>query len=253
MQIKRARKLLNYLSYIFLFIFIFSVIYGNDQIVLVSFTIFFIIMYISGVYLDRKKDYEVIDWYIIRTVSRNISLLSAIWILIHIIFAGKFVYGILPLVLLFVFISFWLLAELNIMFKRKKPPQIFLSYAHADQSIVKELYQKLNEQGYKPWLDINDLKPGTNWNDEIYKAINQSDFFIVCLSKNSINREGVIQEEIDMAMNIWKKRNADDIFLIPLLLEKCDTPSKLNFIQWVNLEKFEYLVHTINEAWKNRK
>ena len=41
-------------------------------------------------------------------------------------------------------------------------PRIFLCHASEDKPKVIELYQKLKEAGYHPWLDKYDLLPGQN-------------------------------------------------------------------------------------------
>ena len=38
---------------------------------------------------------------------------------------------------------------------------------------VRDLYDRLKEQGFDPWLDEIDLIPGQIWKDEISKAIRE--------------------------------------------------------------------------------
>jgi SOS-response transcriptional repressor LexA len=113
--------------------------------------------------------------------------------------------------------------------------QIFLSYAREDKEKVENLYQELSDSGFKPWMDKKDILPGERWKSCIQKAIRRSDFFLACLSPNSVNRRGFLQKEIKYALDIWQEKLEDDIYLIPIRLEDCEVPESLREFQWVNL------------------
>jgi len=117
----------------------------------------------------------------------------------------------------------------------KTKSQIFLSYASEDREKVNILYQKLNEAGFKPWMDINDLLPGQEWRMSIQKAIQESDFILACLSRNSVDRTGFIHVELNYALDIWQEKLDNDIFLIPARLENCAVPRILADFQYVDL------------------
>ncbi len=51
--------------------------------------------------------------------------------------------------------------------KLRKQPQVFLAHAHEDKDQVLEVYQRLKAEGFKPWMDKEDLLPGQFWRDEI--------------------------------------------------------------------------------------
>ncbi len=116
-----------------------------------------------------------------------------------------------------------------------KPVQIFLSYAHLDKSKVDELYQRLSEEGYKPWMDAEDILPGENFRLAIENAIRDSDFFLACVSENSVDRRGFIQRELKEALDLWKEKLDRDIYIIPVRFEDCRVPDSLRNFQWVNL------------------
>jgi hypothetical protein len=117
----------------------------------------------------------------------------------------------------------------------KATPQIFLSYAREDGEEVETLYQKLSDAGFKPWMDQKDILPGEKWELAIHKAIRRSDFCLVCLSANSIDKRGWIQREIRLALDIWDEMLDSDIYLIPVRLEDCEVPERLRKFQWVSL------------------
>jgi len=117
----------------------------------------------------------------------------------------------------------------------KAPVQIFLSYARPDEEEVENLYQKLSNKGFKPWMDKRDILPGERWPSSIQEAIRRSDFFLACLSKNSVDKRGWIQREIREALDILQGMLDSDIYLIPVRLEACEVLERLRDFQWVNL------------------
>ena len=117
----------------------------------------------------------------------------------------------------------------------KMTTKIFLSYARADSAQVEQLYQKLAQAGHKPWMDTHDILPGEQWQQAIKKAVRKADFFIACLSNNSVNRRGMIQKEIKEALDVWEGQTSSDIYLIPLRLEVCPMPEELERFQWVDI------------------
>ena len=76
------------------------------------------------------------------------------------------------------------------------PLKVFLCHATADKPAVRKLYRYLRSKGMEPWLDAENLLPGENWEVEIPNAIFDSDAILVCLSKNSVNKDGYVQKEI---------------------------------------------------------
>jgi|GEM_PF-2741137 len=113
--------------------------------------------------------------------------------------------------------------------------RIFLSYARPDLELVNHLYDKLAADGFTPWMDVKSLLPGEKWRHAIQKAIKQSDFFLICLSNESVNRRGFLQKEIRIALDILDEMLDDDIYLIPVCLEECKVPQTLANLQCVNL------------------
>jgi formylglycine-generating enzyme required for sulfatase activity len=84
-------------------------------------------------------------------------------------------------------------------------------------------------------LDEEDLLPGQKWQREIPKAVRASDVVIVCLSQAALNKAGYVQEEIKFALDIADQQPEEAIFLIPVRLEACDVPERLQGLHWVNL------------------
>ena len=111
----------------------------------------------------------------------------------------------------------------------------FLCHSSADKPTVRDLYQRLVGEGFiDPWLDVENLKAGQDWQREIYKAVHKSDVVIVCLSHDSINKAGFVQKEIVYALDAADEQPENSIFLIPLRLEECRVPNRLRTWHWIN-------------------
>lgn len=117
----------------------------------------------------------------------------------------------------------------------KRPLKVFLCYAHADKPKVRELYRYLKRRGINPWFDEEHLVGGQDWQVEIPKALATSDAIVICLTKNSIDREGYIQKEIKFALDKALEMPEGRIFLIPVKFEECEVPFTLSRYQWVDL------------------
>jgi hypothetical protein len=113
--------------------------------------------------------------------------------------------------------------------------QVFLCHSSGDKVKVRELYRRLTADGFRPWLDEEDLLPGHDWQREITLAVKNSDVVIVCLSQASVTKAGYVQREIKVALDVADEQPEGTIFLIPLRLEECEVPQRLCRWQWVNL------------------
>jgi hypothetical protein len=121
-------------------------------------------------------------------------------------------------------------------------PQIFLSYAYEDRNKVVDISQRLTQAGYETWLDAKNLLPGQDWEIEIRKALKDSEFVFIFLTKNSTTKEGYLQKEIKSALRIADEKPEGTIFLVPIKLEDVEVPESLKHIQWLELYR--------NDGWE---
>jgi formylglycine-generating enzyme required for sulfatase activity len=126
--------------------------------------------------------------------------------------------------------------------------KIFISYARLDTDKVLPLYQRLQDAGFDPWLDREHLLPGVKWRTAIEQALREADFFLLCLSNQSSNRRGFIQREINAALDLWEERLQDDIYFIPLRLEECEIPARVDefhCVNWFETDGWERLMKAL--------
>ena len=117
----------------------------------------------------------------------------------------------------------------------EKKLHVFLCHASQDKPIVREIYQRFLAEGWiDPWLDEEKLLPGQDWDMEIEKAVEAAGAVVVCLSNNSMTKEGYIQRELRFVLDIALEKPEGTIFIIPLRLNNCEPPRRLRLWQHVD-------------------
>jgi S-DNA-T family DNA segregation ATPase FtsK/SpoIIIE len=116
-----------------------------------------------------------------------------------------------------------------------RPIRVFLCHASNDKPSVRRLYNKLAEDKIDVWFDDEKLLPGQDWDVEIQKAVRISDVVIICLSNKSVTKEGYVQKEIKIALDVADEKPEGTIFIIPVRLEECNVPDRLKRWQWIDL------------------
>jgi len=112
--------------------------------------------------------------------------------------------------------------------------KVFLCHSSHDKAVVRELYQRLNAEGWiDPWLDEENLYPGQDWDLEIEKAVETADAVIICLSNNSVSKEGYLQRELRFVLRIADYKPEGTVFVIPVRLDDCHIPRRLEMWQYV--------------------
>lgn len=115
---------------------------------------------------------------------------------------------------------------------------VFISYARENKSEAERLYMDLRKNEINAWIDSRCLLPGENWQNTVRKTIRNARYFLLLISKYSINKRGYVQKEIKEALKIKEEFPIDQIFLIPVRLD--DTipiDEDLQNLNWVDLHK----------------
>lgn len=115
---------------------------------------------------------------------------------------------------------------------KTRQPRVFVCYAKEDVDTVRVFRESLEAAGIDVWFDETHLLPGQDWQAEIKNAISGSDAVIVCLSKHSVSKRGFVQTEIKTAIKEADRMPEGTIYLIPVLLEECEVPTRFASVQW---------------------
>lgn len=117
--------------------------------------------------------------------------------------------------------------------------KIFLSHSSKDKKIVRQISRALESQGYKTWLDENDILIGDSITNEIGKGLKESDVVLVFLSKHSVASRWVNNE---WKIKFYEQVNEGEVYVLPLLIEDCDLPTLLedkNYADFSDLDSYE--------------
>jgi hypothetical protein len=96
---------------------------------------------------------------------------------------------------------------------------VFMCHNSEDKPAVREIYQKLVKEGIKPWLDIEQIPPGTSWQTELGEQINSIKSAAVFVGNSGI---GPWQnEEIQAFLSQFIERKCP---VIPTILGSATTP-----------------------------
>jgi hypothetical protein len=126
---------------------------------------------------------------------------------------------------------------------------VFLSHAKEDSKFVKEISDRLFQDGILTWFDEDYILPGDNWKQKIEQGIDISDYVIIFLSKNSIDKTGYVQKEFKIVLEKYELIPSGKRYIIPILLDDSTPPREFKDIQWlrVNNERwYENLIRAIS-------
>ncbi len=132
------------------------------------------------------------------------------------------------------------------VFKALLPLEVFLCYSPNDSVIASELYHQLSIlEWVNVWMDKENLLGGQSKETEIEKAIRNADAVIICISKSWTTKQASIHREIRVVLDFALNMPEGEIFIIPLRLEDCDLPLRLQHLEAVN-----YFEKNRNDAYK---
>jgi len=98
----------------------------------------------------------------------------------------------------------------------------FLSYSHSDKAFVRRLYDGLQGQGIRCWLDEHDLLPGDNLYDQIDRGIRLWDKVLLCCSKSALTSwwvENELTRAFEKEQELQRDRGEKVLCVIPLDLD----------------------------------
>ena len=133
---------------------------------------------------------------------------------------------------------------------------IFLCYAREDQVQVEDVYRRLRDAGFQPWMDKKDLLLGQEWEREIPRQLRASEFVLVFLSQNSIAKRGYIQREFKLALDTLEEIPGGRIHTLPVRLDDCDVPEEFRRLQWGNLfeeDDFTQILRALRSGMSQRQ
>jgi len=113
----------------------------------------------------------------------------------------------------------------------RRAGDVFFAYSHRDQRVVLNIRDYLERQGVPCWNAPRDIPAGTEWADEITRAIDGCRVLIVILS-NASNDSRLVVEEVRQAIAAKKP-------ILPIRIELVEPSEELAFhltrLQWLDV------------------
>jgi hypothetical protein len=87
---------------------------------------------------------------------------------------------------------------------------IFISYSRKDIDIARRIVEALAAQGLDTWIDWEDIPKTVDWEEEVYRGIEEADAFLFMISPDSVQSE-MCNKEIAHAVKNGKR-------IIPIII-----------------------------------
>jgi hypothetical protein len=81
----------------------------------------------------------------------------------------------------------------------------FLSYTMYDRDLVERLEHALTSAGHKVFVDRGVVAAGSSWAETIRDAIENTDVFVVIVSRDSLSRDSAVGAEVGAAWGRGKR------------------------------------------------
>jgi hypothetical protein len=112
----------------------------------------------------------------------------------------------------------------------------FISYAREDFEFAKRLYADLRRLGAEPWMDVEELTGGTDWQAAVRHAIRESTHFLALISRSSVNKRGYVQKEVRQALELLDEFAPGDVFIVPIRIDDSRPRHEpLQRLQWIDM------------------
>lgn len=113
--------------------------------------------------------------------------------------------------------------------------KIFLSYPSERLEDAKTVYRFVRSVDLECWWDKENLIGGQDWNRERRDAQAAADIIILICSEETTGRNGVIQREINEALDASRDRRPDQIYVVPLRTAAIDLPTEITRYQYIDI------------------
>jgi len=123
---------------------------------------------------------------------------------------------------------------------------IFISYSRRDKAFVRALFSALSKFNRTAWIDWEDIAPAVDWEQSIYKGIENGNKFIFVISPDSVTSPYCL-DEINYAIKHSKQ-------LVPVLCRDSDLGklhpevAKFQIISFCGEGSFEFALEKLLEA-----
>ena len=113
-------------------------------------------------------------------------------------------------------------------------PDVFISYSRADSDFARKLNNALQRQRKRTWFDQESIASGADFQQEIHKGIETSNFFLFMLSPRSVKSQ-YCADEVEYAAKLNKRM----VTVLHRPVETKDLHPELAKVQWTDFNANE--------------
>lgn len=133
---------------------------------------------------------------------------------------------------------------------RARAKRVFIVYAQPDVEEAKRIAALLREGGFEPWLDVEQIKAGELWKEEIDQALSQSAIAVIVLTKK-FNESEVASSELKKIVGRMGPSGYREGYIIPIRFDSSEIPPIISNIQYVDMSRpdaDEYILESAGKA-----
>ncbi|MDJ0716374.1 MAG: TIR domain-containing protein [Prochloraceae cyanobacterium] len=111
---------------------------------------------------------------------------------------------------------------------------VFISHASQDVEITQKIANTLRRESWTTWISKTDIKTGKDFQQEIYKGIEEADNIVYLISEHAL-RSKYCQQEIEYGLKHNKR-------LVPLLIDKIaleEIPEEIRHLQYIDFTEHQ--------------
>lgn len=126
------------------------------------------------------------------------------------------------------------------MLQHNRPPlRIFVSCSRflEDRRRVRDMYDRLGDAGFVPFLDESQVLSNHVWQKQIHATVLTCDIVVICLSRKFVSKGDYLHKLIEEILSAAKKKPTGKIAIIPALLDPVDPPDVLS--AWPSVSLFQ--------------
>ena len=116
----------------------------------------------------------------------------------------------------------------------KLRPLVFLSHAHTDKPVVRQVAEGLKSHGIDIWLDEAELSLGDSLVNRIERGLDSADFVAFFLSKASVQSQWA-RQELNVAISRQVSAGDRGAIVLPILLDDAEIPALLRDVMYLDM------------------
>ena len=118
--------------------------------------------------------------------------------------------------------------------RARDPDRVVVIYARQDLDNAKAVADWLRSEGFSPWLDVEQIEPGSRWPEALRAGIRTSGAALVLVTENLDQHGGWVAREIELARMLLRSRDPELSPIIPLLMDNAELPRSIRDIQGIS-------------------